>query len=54
MGKQICFKIDKLNIFEDIEYENLLDDALYRLLTYVDDLKDAEKIIDSIINETSL
>lgn len=46
-------KIDKLKIFEDIEYENLLDDALYRFLGYIDNLKDAENIIENIINETS-
>lgn len=46
-------KIDKLKIFEDIEFENLIDDVLYRLLTYEDDLKAAEIIIDNIIKETS-
>jgi hypothetical protein len=46
-------KIDKLKIFEDIEYENLVDDVLYRLLTYDDDLKAAEIIINNIIKETN-
>jgi len=46
-------KIDKLKIFEDIEYENLMDDALYRLLNYLDNLKEAQAIIDNIIQETN-
>ncbi|NNK74089.1 MAG: hypothetical protein HKO94_12940 [Flavobacteriaceae bacterium] len=45
-------KHDKLKIFQDIEYESLVDDTLYRLLTYLDDLKEAEIIIDKIIEET--
>ncbi len=46
-------KIDKLKIFEDIEYENLMDDVLYRLLTYTDDLEAAEIIIANILKETN-
>jgi len=46
-------KIDKLKIFEDIEYENLMDDTLYKLQTYFNDLNDAKTIIDSIIKETN-
>jgi len=47
-------KIDKLKIFEDVEYENLIDDTLYRLMSYRDDLEVAKIIIDNIIKETSL
>jgi len=46
-------KIDKLKIFEDIEYENLMDDTLYKLQTYFNDLNDAKTIIDGIIKETN-
>ena len=46
-------KIDKLKVFEDIEYENLMDDTLYRLSAYTDDLIEAKMIIDSIIEETN-
>ena len=46
-------KIDKLKIFEDIEYENLMDDTLYKLQTYFNDLNDAKTIINSIIKETN-
>ena len=31
-----------------------MDDTLYRLMTYTDDLKAAKIVIDNIINETSL
>jgi hypothetical protein len=45
-------KIDKLKIFEDIEYENLLDDLIYRKRAYYNALKTTYNIIDSIIEET--
>ena len=46
-------KIDKLKIFEDIVYENLMEDMIWRLLANINYLKDVEKIIDNIIMETS-
>ncbi len=45
-------KIDKLKIFEDIEYENLMDDLIYRKRAYYIALTTAANIIDSIISET--
>ncbi len=45
-------KIDKLKIFEDIEFENIMDDYLYRLVSEQDRLKELEVIIDNIIKET--
>ncbi len=43
---------NKLKIFQDMEYESLVDDTLYRLITYMDDLNDAKAVIDKIIEET--
>jgi hypothetical protein len=45
-------KIDKLKIFEDIEFENLMDDTLYRLLRYNNSLKKALLVIDNILIES--
>ena len=45
-------KSDKLKIFEDIEYENLMSDLTYRKRAYYNALKTADLIIDSIIQET--
>ena len=45
-------EVDKLAIFGDLEYENLMDDLLYRLLVYRNDLREAGTIIDGIIAET--
>ena len=45
-------KIDKLQIFEDIEFENLLDDFLYRSSNSRNGLDELEKVIDAIIKET--
>ena len=44
--------IDKLQVFEDIEFENILDDYLYRKTSSMNALVELEKIIDSIIKET--
>ena len=46
-------KIEKYLIFEDIRYENLMDDVLYRLLTYMNNLKTLDKTIDDILIETA-
>ncbi|WP_445381209.1 DUF6090 family protein [Robiginitalea sp. IMCC43444] len=43
---------DKFAIFGELEYENLMDDLLYRLLVYRNDLTEAGAIIDGIIAET--
>lgn len=45
-------QVDKFAIFGDLEYENLMDDLLYRLLVYRNDLMEAGTIIDGIISET--
>jgi len=44
--------IDKLQIFEDIEFENILDDYLYRNSTSRENLKELDIIIDAIIIES--
>ncbi len=45
-------KIDKLQIFEDIEFENILDDFLYRSSNSRIYLKELEKTINAILKET--
>jgi hypothetical protein len=45
-------KIDKLQIFEDIEFENILDDFLYRSSSSRNGLDELEKVISVIIKET--
>ena len=50
--KTSILKVDKLKIFQDIEFENLIDDALFRLKIYNTTLHDASLIIDNILNET--
>jgi len=45
-------KIDKLYIFEDIQFENILDDYLFRVKSAGNNLKELLVIIDDIIKET--
>jgi hypothetical protein len=45
-------KIDKLYIFEDIKFENIMDDYLYRVKSAGNNLKELLVIIDDIIKET--
>ena len=45
-------KIDKFKIFEDIVFENIFDDLLYRLSTNDIRLRELGKLIDDIIKET--
>ena len=45
-------KIDKLQILEDIEFENIMDDYLYRLNGEKKNLLEFEEIIDHILKET--
>jgi len=45
-------EIDKLAIFNDIEFENILDDLLYRISTNISNLEELVGIIDAIIKET--
>jgi Family of unknown function (DUF6090) len=44
--------IDKLYIFEDIQFENIMDDYLYRVKSAGNNLKQLQVIIDRIIEET--
>ncbi len=44
--------IDKIQIFVDIEFENIMDDYLYRISGNLIDLYRLEKIIDDILKET--
>jgi hypothetical protein len=44
--------IDKLYIFEDIQFENIMDDYLYRVKSAGNNLKELLVIIDDIIKET--
>jgi hypothetical protein len=44
--------VDKLQVFEDIEFENILDDYLYRKKSSKKGLLELEKIIDDILKET--
>tara|TARA_R110001592_G_scaffold3704_2_gene21329 strand:+ start:4871 stop:5575 length:705 start_codon:yes stop_codon:yes gene_type:complete len=45
-------KIDKLYVFEDILFENILDDFLYRVKSAGNNLKELDIIIDKILKET--
>jgi hypothetical protein len=45
-------QINKYEIFNDIEFENITDDYLYRAISAEIRLDDIEKIIDAILNET--
>jgi hypothetical protein len=45
-------KIDKFQIFEDIQFENIMDDYLYRLIGEKETLNELKSIIDNILKET--
>lgn len=45
-------KNDKLNVFHDLQYENLIDDYLYHLLEYENDLLKLQQTINEIVKET--
>lgn len=45
-------KIDKLYIFEDIKFENIMDDYFYRVKSAGNNLEELVVIIDGIIKET--
>ena len=45
-------KIDKLYIFEDIKFENIVDDYFYRVKAAGNNLEELVVIIDDIIKET--
>ena len=50
--KKTTLKIDKLQIFEDIEFENIMDDYLYRTMEEKNELKRLETILIAILKET--
>ena len=43
---------DKLQIFKELEFENIMDDYLYRINGSMNSLKELDIIIDAIIIET--
>ena len=43
--------IEKRAVFKDITYENLIDDFLYRLTRYINNLEEAGDIMDKIISQ---
>jgi hypothetical protein len=45
-------KIDKLKIFENIEFENIMDDFFYKVLITKNKLIELEIIIDNILKNT--
>ncbi|SFZ93950.1 hypothetical protein SAMN05428642_103450 [Flaviramulus basaltis] len=45
-------KVDKLQIFEDIEFENIMDDYLYRIISNKEKLNELTILIDDILKET--
>ncbi|MGK0413271.1 MAG: hypothetical protein ACJA1B_001474 [Polaribacter sp.] len=45
-------KIDKLKIFENIEFENIMDDFLYKVLITKNKLIELEIIINNILKDT--
>ena len=46
-------EINKLEIFNQIEFENIVDDYLYRIITSERSLKDIEHVLESILKETN-
>lgn len=46
-------KVDKLLIFNDIEFENIIDDYMYRVQIAINGLNELTVIIDNIIQETN-
>jgi len=45
-------QINKFEIFHEIEFENITDDYLYRIITAENNAIDIEKIIEAILTET--
>lgn len=45
--------VNKMGIFTDIEFENLVDDLLYRLINTKEKTEQLKITIDEIINETA-
>ena len=50
--KMSTLKVDKLKIFQDIEYENIMDDYLYRLTGYVQILQQLDAVISATMKES--
>ena len=47
-------EVDKLQIFKDLEFENLLDDLIFRVKSYQDELRKIEQTAESIITEAKI
>lgn len=47
-------EVDKLYIFKDLEFENLLDDLIFRVKNYQDELRKIEHTAESIMTETKI
>lgn len=52
--KKSMLVIDKSDIFNEIEFENLLDDLIYRMQDYLNELTDLTKTAESIVKETTV
>ncbi|WP_296313469.1 DUF6090 family protein [Winogradskyella sp. UBA3174] len=50
--KNSTLQIDKYEIFNDIEFENITDDYLYRVISAEIKLNEIENVIDAILTET--
>ena len=50
--KKSMLVIDKSDIFNEIEFENLLDDLIYRMQNYLNELTDLNNTAESIVKET--
>lgn len=51
--KKSALDVDKLQVFHEIEFENLLDDLIYRMQIYLNELTVLRQTAESIIAETS-
>ena len=51
--KPSTIKVNKYAIFYDLKFENLLDDYLYNLKQYDNNLKDINKVVDGIIENST-
>ena len=47
-------KIDKYKIFQEIQYENLIDDFMFRMDQYIDNLKILQTVIKQILTESGI
>ncbi|WP_439151461.1 DUF6090 family protein [Winogradskyella sp.] len=50
--EESTLKVNKYDIFNNIEFENILDDYLYRIISWEENIDNIEKIIEEILKET--